>query len=110
MSSFVFAPPPQPSIAVEGDESRFPVRRIYCVGRNYAAHAREMGKDPEKEPPFFFLKPADAVLPGGGKMHYPPGTENLHHEIEMVVAIEREGRNIPAAKALEFVYGYAVGL
>ena len=98
-----------PSVPVVGHKERFPVHRIYCVGRNYAAHAREMGKDPEKEPPFFFLKPADAVLLGG-KMHYPPGTENLHHEIEMVVAIHREGRNIPAAKALEYVYGYAVGL
>jgi fumarylpyruvate hydrolase len=101
---------PVPSVAIAGRKERFPVHRIYCVGRNYAAHAREMGKDPEKEPPFFFLKPADAILPGGGKMHYPPGTENLHHEIEMVVAIHREGRNIPAAKALEYVYGYTVGL
>ena len=99
---------PVPSVPIVGRKERFPVHRIYCVGRNYAAHAREMGKDPEKEPPFFFLKPADAVLPGGGNMHYPPGTENLHHEIEMVVAIQREGRNIPAAKALEFVFGYAV--
>lgn len=101
---------PVPCVPVVGRRERFPVHRIYCVGRNYAAHAREMGKDPEKEPPFFFLKPADAVLPGGGRMHYPPGTQNLHHEIEMVVAIHREGRNIPAARALEYVYGYAVGL
>ena len=101
---------PVPSVPIVGRKERFPVHRIYCVGRNYAAHAREMGKDPEKEPPFFFLKPADAVLPGGGNMHYPPGTENLHHEIEMVVAIQGEGRNIRAAKALDYVYGYAVGL
>ncbi|HWA14257.1 MAG TPA: fumarylacetoacetate hydrolase family protein [Burkholderiales bacterium] len=100
---------PVPSVPVHGRKERFPVHRIYCVGRNYAAHAREMGKDPEKEPPFFFLKPADAVLPNG-QMHYPPGTENLHHEIELVVAIQREGRNIPAARALDHVYGYAVGL
>jgi len=79
------------------------------VGRNYAAHAREMGKDPEKEPPFFFLKPSDAILLNG-QMHYPPGTENLHHEIELVVAIQSDGRNIPAAKALDHVFGYAVGL
>jgi fumarylpyruvate hydrolase len=99
-----------PSVPVIGRKERFPVHRIYCVGRNYAAHAREMGKDPEKEAPFFFLKPADAVLPGGGQMHYPPATGNLHHEIEMVVAIQREGRNIDAGKALDFIYGYAVGL
>lgn len=109
-NSYVFEAGPIASVPVIGLKERFPVHRIYCVGRNYAAHAREMGKDPDKEPPFFFLKPADAVLPGGGPMHYPPGTENLHHEIELVVAIHREGRNIPAARALDFVYGYAVGL
>ena len=101
---------PVASVPVIGRKERFPVHRIYCVGRNYAAHAREMGKDPEKEPPFFFMKPADAVVPGGGQIHYPPGTQNLHHEIELVVAIQREGRNIAAAKALDHVYGYAVGL
>jgi fumarylpyruvate hydrolase len=95
---------------VVGQSGRFPVHRIYCVGRNYAAHAREMGKDPDKEPPFFFLKPADAILPGGGSMHYPPGTSNLHHEIELVVALHRGGANIAAARALDHVYGYAVGL
>lgn len=109
-SSYVIEPEAIPSVPVIGQKAGFPVHRIYCVGRNYAAHAREMGRDPDKEPPFFFLKPADAVLPGGGNMHYPPGTKNLHHEIEMVVAIHREGRNIPAAKALDHVYGYAVGL
>lgn len=108
--NYVIDPPPTPSIPVVGQKARFPVHRIYCVGRNYAAHAREMGKDPEKEPPFFFTKPADAVLPEGGQMHYPPGTSNLHHEIELVVAIQRGGFQIPAAKALEHVYGYAVGL
>ena len=76
---FVIDAPSVPSIPVVGQSGRFPVHRIYCVGRNYAAHAREMGKDPDKEPPFFFLKPADAILPGGGSMHYPPGTSNLHH-------------------------------
>lgn len=109
-NSYLFEVGPLPSVPVVGLKDKFPVHRIYCVGRNYAAHAREMGKDPDKEPPFFFLKPADAVLPGGGQMHYPPGTENLHHEIELVVAIQREGRDIAAAKALDFVYGYAVGL
>ena len=101
---------PVASVPVIGRKERFPVHRIYCVGRNYAAHAREMGKDPQKEPQFFFLKPADAVMPGGGPIHYPPGTQNLHHEIELVVAIQREGRNIAAVKALDHVYGYAVGL
>lgn len=109
-NEFVFDPDTMPAIPIVGRKEKFPVHRIYCVGRNYAAHAREMGKDPEKEPPFFFLKPADAILPGGGNMHYPPGTENLHHEIEMVVAIHREGRNIPTGRALDHVYGYAVGL
>jgi fumarylpyruvate hydrolase len=99
-----------PSIPVVGRMERFPVHRIYCVGRNYAAHAREMGKDPEREPPFFFLKPADAVVPGGGSVRYPPGTQNLHHEIELVVALHRDGFQIPAAKALDHIYGYAVGL
>ncbi|MEO8628328.1 MAG: fumarylacetoacetate hydrolase family protein [Betaproteobacteria bacterium] len=99
-----------PSIPIVGQKGRFPVHRIYCVGRNYAAHAREMGKDPEKEPPFFFLKPADAIVVEGGEMHYPPGTSNLHHEIEMVIALQRGGFQIPAARALEHIYGYAVGL
>lgn len=106
----VFAPPAQPAVPIAGEDGSFPVHRIYCVGRNYAAHAREMGKDPEREPPFFFLKPADAIVAGGGKMHYPPGTENLHHEIELVVAIHKGGRDIPTERALQHVYGYAVGL
>lgn len=99
-----------PSVAVEGRAERFPVRRVYCVGRNYAAHAREMGHDPDREPPFFFLKPADAVLAGGGAMPYPPATSDLHHEIELVAAIGKGGRDIPAERALEHVFGYAVGL
>ncbi len=107
---YVIDLPAVPSVPVSGQKARFPVHRIYCVGRNYAAHAREMGKDPEKEPPFFFMKPADAVLPEGGEMHYPPGTANLHHEIELVVALHRGGFKIPAARALDHVYGYAVGL
>jgi fumarylpyruvate hydrolase len=107
---YVIDAPSTPSVPVVGQKGRFPVHRIYCVGRNYAAHAREMGKDPDKEPPFFFLKPADAIVPGGGSMHYPPGTSNLHHEIELVVALHRGGTNIPVARALDHVYGYAVGL
>ncbi|HEY0835186.1 MAG TPA: fumarylacetoacetate hydrolase family protein [Azospirillum sp.] len=101
--------PPQPAVAVAGGDP-FPVRRIYCVGRNYAAHAREMGADPDREPPFFFMKPADAVVADGGTVPYPPATRNLHHEVELVVAIGRGGRDIPVDTALEHVFGYAVGL
>jgi len=108
-NDLLFDAGPRPALPIIGRKEKFPLHRIYCVGRNYAAHAREMGKDPEKEPPFFFLKPADAILLNG-QMHYPPGTENLHHEIELVVAIQSDGRNIPAAKALDHVFGYAVGL
>jgi fumarylpyruvate hydrolase len=110
MSSFVFSPQPVTGVPIAGSPSLFPVRRVYCVGRNYAAHAREMGKDPDKEAPFFFLKPADAVVPGGGGIHYPPGTGNLHHEIELVVALGGGGRRVPAQQALGLVHGYAVGL
>jgi fumarylpyruvate hydrolase len=99
-----------PSIPVAGQNSRFPVRRIYCVGRNYAAHTREMGRDPEKEPPFFFMKPADAIVPGGGPVKYPPGSSDLHHEVELVVALHRGGSDIAPGRALEHIFGYAVGL
>lgn len=101
-------------IPVVGSDSKFQVRRIYCVGRNYAAHAREMGSDPTREPPFFFQKPTDAVQPvpqGQTIDHpYPPLTKNYHYEVELVAAIARRGRNIPAARALDYVFGYAVGL
>ncbi|WP_207455613.1 fumarylacetoacetate hydrolase family protein [Azospirillum sp. SYSU D00513] len=100
---------PQPVLPVAGGDP-FPVRRIYCVGRNYAAHAREMGADPDREPPFFFMKPADAILPDGAVLPYPPKTANLHHEIELVVAIGRGGADIPVDRALDHVFGYAVGL
>jgi fumarylpyruvate hydrolase len=99
-----------PSVAVFGETGSFPVRRIYCVGRNYAAHAREMGHNPDKEDPFFFCKPADAIVPSGAIIPYPMATKNLHHEIELVVAMKSGGRNIASAKALDHVYGYAVGL
>jgi fumarylpyruvate hydrolase len=108
--SFAFDPPPLVSAAIAGDDARFPVHRIYCVGRNYAAHAREMGGDPDRERPFFFLKPADALVENGSTLPYPPNTANLHHEIELVVAIGRGGVNIPEARALDHVFGYAVGL
>lgn len=108
--SFVINPPAQPSVAVIGTAERFPVRRVFCVGRNYAAHAREMGKDPDREPPFFFMKPADAVVDDGGTIAYPPETENLHHEGELVVAIGVGGCDIPVGDALDHVWGYAVGI
>lgn len=110
MTEYVFAPPPVSSVAIAGTDARFPVRRIFCVGRNYAAHAREMGHDPDREPPFFFLKPADAVVDSGSTLRYPPQTENYHHEIELVVAIGSGGVNIAPENALDHVFGYGVGL
>jgi fumarylpyruvate hydrolase len=107
--SFVFAPAPQPAIPVRGGAERFPVHRIYCVGRNYAAHAREMGGNPEREPPFFFMKSPDAVVANGATIRYPPRTRDLHHEIELVVALGKGGVDVPVASALEHVFGYAVG-
>ena len=107
--SFVIPAVPQVSLPVAGSADRFPVRRIYCVGRNYAEHAKEMGHDPNKEPPFFFQKNPDNVLTSG-ELPYPSQTKDLHHEIELVVALQSGGVDIPAARALEHVYGYAVGL
>lgn len=98
-----------PSVAVAGRSARFPVRRIFCVGRNYAAHAREMGKNPDRDPPFFFTKPADAVVDDGATVPYPPETANLHHEAELVVAIGKAGRDVSEQDALGFVWGYAIG-
>jgi fumarylpyruvate hydrolase len=109
MTRFAFEPSAVPSVEVAGSELRFPVHRIYCVGRNYADHVLEMGGVPERDPPFFFSKPADAVVANGAAVPYPPRTKNLHHEIELVVAIGRAGRNIAAATALEHVFGFAVG-
>ncbi len=97
-------------VSVTGLTAAFPVRRIYCVGRNYADHAREMGMDPHREPPFFFGKPHDTVVSGGGAIAYPPATANLHHEVELVVALAKGGSHIPSAEALDHVYGYAVGI
>jgi fumarylpyruvate hydrolase len=111
--SYLFTPPDPISVPIRGLSERFPVRRIYCVGRNYEEHAKEMGFT-GREPPFFFLKPADALVvvedSQTGALPYPSLTQNYHHEIELVVAIGKGGRNIPAAQALEYVYGYAVGL
>ncbi|MBL8393274.1 MAG: fumarylacetoacetate hydrolase family protein [Candidatus Accumulibacter sp.] len=107
--SHVFPPAPQITVPVVGSDAQFPVRRVYCVGRNYADHAAEMGAD-TREPPFFFSKPADALVPGGGDVHYPPVTRDLQHEVELVVALAAGGADIPASEALACVYGYAVGL
>ena len=111
--SYTFAPSPVVSVPVVGKAERFPVHRIYCVGRNYEEHAKEMGFT-GREPPFFFMKPADGVLVVNsgetGDMPYPSLTKNLHHEIELVVAIGKGGKNISAADAMHHVYGYAVGL
>ena len=108
MTQFVFSPPVTPAVAVAGSDARFPVHRIYCVGRNYAAHAREMGHD-EREAPFFFMKPADAIVENGQTIPFPLRTNNLHHEIELVVALHAGGTNVSSERARELVYGYAVG-
>lgn len=110
MSEFVITAPATPSVAVAGSSARFPVRRVFCVGRNYAAHAREMGSDPNREPPFFFTKPADAVVPADGAVPYPPATGDLHHEIELVVALGAGGADVAPERALDLVWGYGVGL
>jgi fumarylpyruvate hydrolase len=110
MIDFVIPAPAMPSVAIAGSDQRFPIRRVFCVGRNYAAHAREMGRDPEREAPFFFMKPADAVVAAEGIIAYPPATSDLHHEVEMVVALKGGGSNIAPEHALALVWGYGVGL
>ena len=110
MTGFVITPPAIPSLAVDGSDQAFPLRRVFCVGRNYGAHAREMGSDPDREPPFFFTKPADAVVPASGALPYPPATKELHHEVELVVALGAGGRDIAPERALDLVWGYGVGL
>ena len=107
---YVIPAPAVVSLDVEGSSARFPVNRIFCVGRNYAEHAREMGHDPNKEAPFFFMKPSTAIVTDGGDFPYPSLSKDVHHEMEMVVAIGKGGSNISSAKALEHVYGYGVGL
>jgi len=109
MTDFVIPPPAIVSVPVAGGGA-FPVRRVFCVGRNYAEHAREMGSDPDREPPFFFMKPADALLLNDADMPYPPQSKDLHHEMELVVAIAEGGANIAEADALRHVWGYAAGL
>ncbi len=107
---YVFAAPPIPSVPIAGRAERFPVHRIYCIGRNYAEHAKEMGAVPEKGTPVFFMKPADAVVTDGRDPRFPPATSNLHFEVEMVAALHSGGRDIAVADALTHVYGYAVGV
>lgn len=108
--SLIFPASPPATLPIEGEEGRFPVRRIYCVGRNYAEHAREMGFDPEREPPFFFMKPSDALQPSGARIPYPTRTADFHHEIELVVAIGNRATHIAQEAALGCVFGYAVGI
>ncbi len=107
---FAIPAPAIPTLPVDGAEEIFPVHRVYCVGRNYAAHAIEMGHDPDREPPFFFQKNPDNLLAGGGRFPYPDKSSDVHFEIEMVVALGRGGKDIPVERALEHVFGYAVGL
>ncbi|MGE0563830.1 MAG: fumarylacetoacetate hydrolase family protein [Pseudolabrys sp.] len=109
MTDYVIPQPPQATLDVAGTNKKFPIRRIWCVGRNYIEHIREMGQD-ERAPPFFFAKPADAVVPDGGTVPYPPLTKDMHHEVELVVALKSGGINIPVEKANSCIYGYAVGI
>ncbi len=107
---YAFPPQPQPALPIRGSDALFPVHRIYCVGRNFADHAIEMGHDPNREPPFFFQKNPDNLVVEGGEFPYPEASKDVHHELEMVVALGEGGRDIPVARALDHVFGYAVGL
>ncbi len=110
MTDYAVACPPQPALPVLGAEALFPVRRIYCVGRNYAAHAREMGHDPDREDPFFFQKSPDSIVLSGGEFPYPPASRDVHHEIELVVALGLGGAHIVEDQAHDHIFGYGVGL
>src|SRR5262245_18874326 len=110
MTHWVFDPPAPASAPVRGRAERFPIRRIFCVGRNYAAHAREMGHAPDPEAPFYFMKSSEHCVASGSTVPYAPGTSNLHHEVEMVVAVGKAGFRIPEGQALDHVFGYACGL
>lgn len=110
MTDFVFVPPPPVTAPVRGRAERFPIRRIFCVGRNYEDHAKEMGVAADREAPFYFMKAADHYVTSGSNVPYPPGTQNYHHEVELVVAIGKGGFRIPEAGALDHVFGYAAGL
>lgn len=108
--SFVFPVADPVTLPIQDSDERFPVQNVYCVGRNYADHAVEMGHDPTREAPFFFIKPGYCVLPDGGEMHYPPLSEDVHHEVELVVALGLGGSNIPVESANRHIFGYGVGL
>ena len=108
--SYAIPAPALPTLSVAGSDDLFPVHRIYCVGRNYAAHAREMGHDPDREEPFFFQKNADTIVADGGEFPFPDRSENVHFEMELVVALKLGGKDVAVEKALDLVYGYAVGL
>ncbi len=108
--AYVIESAAQATLGVRGTDHVFPVNTIYCVGRNYADHAIEMGGDPDREPPFFFIKPAYALLENGGEMEYPAFSEDVHHEVEMVVALKAGGRDVSVEDAMQLVYGYAVGI
>lgn len=110
MKDYAFDAPPPVTARIAGSDTLFPVRRIYCVGRNYAAHAREMGYDPEREAPFFFGKPADALQPETTAVPYPSATADFHHEVELVVALGSGGRDIPADDAQALIFGYGIGI
>lgn len=110
MPSYAFDPPPQAAVPIVGEAALYPVRRILCVGRNYAAHRREMGGGDDPDPPFFFAKPADAIVPPGEDAPYPSLTKNLHHEMELVVALGGRGADVAPADALGLVFGYAAGV
>jgi fumarylpyruvate hydrolase len=110
VTGYAFEPPPRVTARIAGSDALFPVRRIYCVGRNYAAHAREMGHDPDREPPFFFGKPADALQPDTAPVPFPDATADFHHEVELVVALGGGGRDIPASGVHSLVFGYGIGI
>lgn len=108
--SYVFAPAPVPALPIEGSAALFPVHRIYCVGRNFADHAIEMGHDPDREPPFFFQKNPDTLVAPENGFPYPPASSDVHHEVELVIALKEGGSDIPVERALDCVYGYAIGI
>ena len=110
MTAYAFDAPPPVTARIADSDVRFPVRRIYCVGRNYAEHAREMGYDPDREPPFFFGKPADSLQPDTAPVPFPSATTDFHHEVELVVALRRGGRDVPAADAQALIFGYGIGI
>jgi fumarylpyruvate hydrolase len=110
MSEFILPPSAPTSLPINGTQARFPIRRVFCVGRNYGLHVKEMGGDPKDQPPLFFTKPADAIVPPGGAVPYPSATKDLHHEIELVVALKSGGENLTPLQAADLIYGYAVGV